>query len=381
MRRAVGSVIVTADGGSRGNPGPAGYGATVIDASGSVLAERAAGIGNATNNVAEYSGLIAGLQAARELGASRVDVRLDSKLVVEQLSGRWKVKHPDLRPLAASAAELMTGFDEVTVSWVPRAQNSHADRLANEAMDVQAAAEHSRPSTEPAADSGHVDPAAGPPSVQALPAAARPGSTTLLVVRHGQSTWGAQNRFAGLEDVPLTDQGVAEAGALAERLAELGVTAVISSPLSRCRRTAEIIAKATCLPAGAVGDDDDLLDGALGEWTGYTTAEIAEKWPTEFEAWRCDPDAAPPGGESFTDIRDRVRMAIRRALDSHRGTVVVLVTHAAAVKMLVVAALGVPSAVAYRTRVDNCSVSMLTVDVDGSTMVCSVNDTGHLGTS
>lgn len=401
------SVIVTADGGSRGNPGPAGYGATVIDAAGTVLAERAAGIGSTTNNVAEYSGLIAGLQAATELGASKVDVRLDSKLVVEQLSGRWKVKHPDLRPLAATAAELIAGFDQVRFTWVPRKQNSHADRLANEAMDAQAEGRQWEPpselsselrsaaptqpessarpavatrgrSTEPAADSRRVDPAAGPPSVQALPPGARPGSTTLLVVRHGQTAWGAENRFAGREDVPLAEEGVAEAEAVAARLSLLNVSAVVTSPLQRCRRTAEIIAEATGLAAGTVVDDDDLLDGTLGEWTGFTAAEIAEKWPSEFEAWRSDPDAAPPGGESFSVIRGRVRAAVRRTLDRHRGGVVVLVTHAATAKMLVVAALGVPSAIAYRTRIDNCSVSMITVDVDGGTMVCSINDTGHL---
>lgn len=95
--------IVEADGGSRGNPGPAGYGSVVIDAvTGETLVERAEYIGVATNNVAEYRGLIAGLRAARDLDpAARVRVRMDSKLVVEQMSGRWQIKHPDMRPLAA----------------------------------------------------------------------------------------------------------------------------------------------------------------------------------------------------------------------------------------------------------------------------------------
>src|SRR5690606_27155972 len=94
-------VIVEAHGGSRGNPGPAGYGAVVLDADGErVLAERKGGLGVTTNNVAEYTGLIEGLRAAAELGATRVDVRMDSKLVVEQMCGRWKIKHPSLQPLA-----------------------------------------------------------------------------------------------------------------------------------------------------------------------------------------------------------------------------------------------------------------------------------------
>ncbi|WP_428507717.1 reverse transcriptase-like protein [Pseudonocardia sp.] len=133
-------VIVEADGGSRGNPGPAGYGAVVLDAATEeVLAERRAGLGTATNNVAEYRGLIAGLEAARELGATDVEVRMDSKLVVEQMSGRWQVKHPAMKPLALEAAKLVRGFASVRFGWVPRSRNARADALANQAMDAQAA--------------------------------------------------------------------------------------------------------------------------------------------------------------------------------------------------------------------------------------------------
>ncbi|MBF6330328.1 bifunctional RNase H/acid phosphatase [Nocardia transvalensis] len=132
----VAKVIVEADGGSRGNPGAAGYGAVVWDADHvQMLAERKQALGVATNNVAEYRGLIAGLEAAAELGAREVDVRMDSKLVVEQMSGRWKVKHAAMIPLADRARRLVAGFDRVSFEWIPRAENSHADRLANEAMD------------------------------------------------------------------------------------------------------------------------------------------------------------------------------------------------------------------------------------------------------
>ncbi|MGW0584933.1 bifunctional RNase H/acid phosphatase, partial [Streptomyces sp. NPDC002920] len=129
--------IVEADGGSRGNPGPAGYGSVVIDAAtGETLVERAEYIGVATNNVAEYRGLLAGLRAARELDpAASVRVRMDSKLVVEQMSGRWKIKHPDMKPLAAEAARVLPP-GQVTYEWMPREENKHADRLANEAMDA-----------------------------------------------------------------------------------------------------------------------------------------------------------------------------------------------------------------------------------------------------
>ncbi|MFD3838702.1 bifunctional RNase H/acid phosphatase [Streptomyces sp. NPDC058642] len=129
--------IVEADGGSRGNPGPAGYGSVVIDAAtGETLMERAEYIGVATNNVAEYRGLLAGLRAAHELDpAASVHVRMDSKLVVEQMSGRWKIKHPDMKPLALEAGRVYPA-DQVTYEWIPRESNKHADRLANEAMDA-----------------------------------------------------------------------------------------------------------------------------------------------------------------------------------------------------------------------------------------------------
>ncbi|MEV5414784.1 bifunctional RNase H/acid phosphatase [Streptomyces albogriseolus] len=129
--------VVEADGGSRGNPGPAGYGAVVSDAAtGETLAEAAEYIGVATNNVAEYRGLLAGLRAARELDPqARVHVRMDSKLVIEQMSGRWKIKHPAMKPLAAEAATVFPQ-DRVTYEWIPRERNAHADRLANEAMDA-----------------------------------------------------------------------------------------------------------------------------------------------------------------------------------------------------------------------------------------------------
>jgi probable phosphoglycerate mutase len=130
-------LLIEADGGSRGNPGPAGYGAVVKDAvTGEVLAELGEAIGRATNNVAEYSGLVAGLRAAGKLApGATAEVRMDSKLVVEQMSGRWQIKHPDLRQLAAQARQAARALGRVTYTWVPRERNKHADRLANEAMD------------------------------------------------------------------------------------------------------------------------------------------------------------------------------------------------------------------------------------------------------
>ncbi|MDR1798667.1 MAG: reverse transcriptase-like protein, partial [Bifidobacteriaceae bacterium] len=132
-------LVIEADGGARGNPGVAGYGAVVRDgATGRVLAERAAYLGdNVTNNVAEYSGLIAGLEAAVGLDpAAQLEVRMDSRLVVSQMAGRWKIKNADLRDLVAQARAVM-GARQVRFTWVPRADNSRADALANQAMDTR----------------------------------------------------------------------------------------------------------------------------------------------------------------------------------------------------------------------------------------------------
>lgn len=135
---------IHSDGGSRGNPGIAGCGTVVATAAGEVLDELAFVVGkHATNNVAEYQGLINGLARARERGARRVEVFLDSKLVVEQMSGRWKIKNPDMKALALEARRLAEGFETVIYEWVPRRENAAADALANEAMD-QAAAGHPR---------------------------------------------------------------------------------------------------------------------------------------------------------------------------------------------------------------------------------------------
>ncbi|MFV0130140.1 bifunctional RNase H/acid phosphatase [Streptomyces sp. HMX112] len=176
-------LIVEADGGSRGNPGPAGYGAVVLDpVSGEPLAEAAEYIGVATNNVAEYKGLIAGLRAARELApGAAVRVRMDSKLVVEQMSGRWKIKHPDMKPLAAEAAAVFPAR-QVTYEWIPRERNKHADRLANEAMDAGKRGERWRPAASTAAlDAGAArvvgDAAAGAARARAaLAGTASPGA-------------------------------------------------------------------------------------------------------------------------------------------------------------------------------------------------------------
>lgn len=133
-------VTLYADGGARGNPGPAAGGAVLIAEDGTVLAERAQYLGTATNNVAEYTGLILGLEEAERLGVTRLEVRMDSLLVVQQMRGLWKIKHPGLQPLALRAGALLARFPDRTVEHVPREQNGLADALVNQALDEAARA-------------------------------------------------------------------------------------------------------------------------------------------------------------------------------------------------------------------------------------------------
>ncbi|MEU6877308.1 bifunctional RNase H/acid phosphatase [Streptomyces sp. NPDC046712] len=203
---AIREVVVEADGGSRGNPGPAGYGAVVLDpVTGETLAERAEYIGVATNNVAEYKGLVAGLKAARELFPdARVHVRMDSKLVVEQMSGRWKIKHPDMKPLAAEAARVFPAH-QVRYEWIPRERNKHADRLANEAMDAGKRGRQWEPSASSAA----------------LDASAARNAATAPSAPPGDATAGAARARAALAGA-ASGTGT---GATAGRSAAAGVTA------------------------------------------------------------------------------------------------------------------------------------------------------------
>lgn len=165
MRR----LIVEADGGSRGNPGPAAGGAVVRDAdTGELLAECAEYIGTATNNVAEYRGLIVGLRAAHQIDSeAQVEVRMDSRLVVEQVSGRWKIKHENLRPLALEARSVFPGLRGVRLTWVPREANKDADRMVNQALDTELGVTRSRRAPRAAVDDEPAPPAAAdqPPGV------------------------------------------------------------------------------------------------------------------------------------------------------------------------------------------------------------------------
>ena len=380
-------LIVEADGGSRGNPGPAGYGAVVRDAdTGEVLAERAAALGTTTNNVAEYQGLLAGLRAAAELAPSSVEARLDSKLVVEQLTGRWKVRHPHLQPLAGEAAALVRALGGVRFTWVPRAHNTHADRLANEAMDAaarggqwQRRSEVDSPARAPAGLTGAPAPAGltGAPG-PAGPgwSAERPSPTRMLLLRHGETRYSVDRRFSGRGDLPLTELGRAQAEAAAKRIGDLpDVAGVVTSPLSRARETAAAVAAVTGLQPVV---DEGLIETDFGEWEGLTFAEARERWPSEVDSWLASAGTAPPGGESFAAAARRVRRSRDRTIAAYPGQTVVVVSHVTPIKTLVQLGLDAGPSVLFRLHLDIASLSIVDWYAEGPASVRLVNDTSHL---
>ena len=349
-------VIIEADGGSRGNPGPAAYGALLKDAdTGEVLAEDGTTIGEATNNVAEYSGLIAGLKLAQEFAPdAEIEVRMDSKLVVEQMSGRWKIKHPGMRPLATEANALAP-FG-TTYTWVPREQNKHADRLANEALDGERSgvtvggseAPPKRTRKKKAAERGWAPPTGTP--------------TTLILVRHGVTAHTTDKRFSGglgSSNPGLIDEGRDQIRATAEWLKPISddVDVVVSSPVRRTLESAEIIGEVLGHP---VEVEAGFAEMEFGAWDGLTFAEVAERHKDELDSWLGSLDHAPGGGESFRAVEERVLAARDRVIAEHKGKTIVVVSHVTPIKTLVAHALEAPLLSVYRMELAPASVSVLT---------------------
>nr|WP_203598036.1 bifunctional RNase H/acid phosphatase [Streptomyces sp. SID7909] len=381
--------VVEADGGSRGNPGPAGYGAVVIDPdTGETLAETAEYIGVATNNVAEYKGLVAGLRAVGALIADgpvgtavQVRVRMDSKLVVEQMSGRWKIKHPDMKPLAAEAAAVLPGAD-LSYEWIPRERNKHADRLANEAMDAGRRGDRWEPSASTAAlDTPRALVAADPVTPQvgwgSAPDLGAPA--TLVLLRHGETALTPQKRFSGSggTDPELSPAGLEQAERAASAFAARGtVQEIVSSPLRRCRQTAGAVAARLGLE---VRVEDGLRETDFGAWEGLTFGEVKERYGDDLDAWLASPDAAPTGGgESFAEVADRVAAARDGLVTRYAGRTVLVVTHVTPIKTLVRLALGAPPEALFRMELSAASVSSVAYYADGNASVRLLNDTSHL---
>ena len=308
---------------------------------------------------------------------------MDSRLVVEQMAGRWQIKHPGLRPLAAQAASLVHRFDSVAFEWIPRERNRHADALANRAMDAATGRDPGGAgSEEPAelllAKAGPADEATAVPVTGSWePRTSTP--TRLFLVRHAQTGYNAQRRYSGRGDVPLSERGTAEARALATRLARLAgpVAAVLSSPLSRCTATAEAIRDALDGNVELIVEPD-LIECDFGAWEGLTFAEVRERWPDELTRWLGSPATAPPGGESFRAVTMRTRRFVAALRATYPAQTVIAVSHVSPIKLLLRDALAAADAFLYRLHLDAAGISMVDSWPDGGVSVRLVNDTSHL---
>ena len=381
-------LVVEADGGSRGNPGVAGYGALVRDgSSGRVLWEGAAPLGKESNNVAEYSGLIAGLAAVLRIDAGAdVEVRMDSKLVVEQMAGRWKIKHPDMRQLALEArdlaAQISAAGGSVSFTWIPRERNKDADALSNDGMDGRTIDRMLDVGT-PAADAAEledvieevidevIDPA---PS----PAASGPWEgtpTRIVLVRHGVTDFTVASRLDGRggSDPSLNTVGQAQAAAAGRATAHLlggSAARVVTSSLARARQTGAAVAEAIGV-APSVDPDWDEQD--FGDWDGASIPDLVRDQADALTALRVDPAYARPGGESHDQLAARVVAAFDRVVAA--GGTTVVVCHRKPIMCVLAHVLGIPHDKVWRLAAAPGSLTALEVWPDGNVSVAFTNRT------
>ncbi|MFM6966623.1 MAG: bifunctional RNase H/acid phosphatase [Rhodoluna sp.] len=380
------NLIVEADGGSRGNPGLAGSGACVIDAdTGEVVLEVSKFIGIATNNVAEYIALVAGLEGAYGLNRdARILVRMDSKLVIEQMAGRWKIKHPDMQQLGAQVQRIVAG-KQVRWQWIPREENSRADALANKAMDEQGDAIVLKATESPRSPIVEFN--------QTLPSSVRaPGGvsaplTTVVLIRHGRTHLTESKRISGRggENPGLSDLGRTDAHKAAKAVAEIGnsgpwahlepVSAIVSSPIQRTLDTAHILANELGL---GVSVNENIAEISFGDWDGSTNAEVMSKWPDEFRSWQGSWTISPPNGESLEIFDARVQVGRREILEQFAGRTVAVVSHVMPIRGFIRAGMDAGVAGYWRPQISPCSITVIRFWSDEAAEVIAVNATAHL---
>ena len=378
-------IIIEADGGSRGNPGPAGSGVVLYDAiTKQILAEAAVYLGVATNNVAEYRAILTGVELANQIDSNaELVIRMDSKLVVEQMSGRWKIKHESMAELSEQVSDAL-GNRKHSFEWIPRELNTKADSLANEAMDSEATSIRNYSNSTSAGDAEYNKTL--PSSVRA-PRDVKSKLTTLILVRHGRTELTESNRLSGRGglDPSLSDLGLADAKAVAMELGKFSTgrpftqlprpTVVLSSPLARTQQTAAEI-------AGKLGLEVSVLEEAaeisFGDWDGHTNAEVEQKWPELFARWRGEINMRPPGGESLAEFDDRVIRGFNKIIADFEGETVVLVSHVMPIRGLVRKAMAADWDAYWRVSVAPCSITVLRFWGDEAAEVACVNYSGHL---
>lgn len=361
-----------ADGASRGNPGPASYGAALFSGE-TQLVGLYDTLGVRTNNFAEYSAVIAGLQYVvdHNLGP-KVLVRMDSKLVVEQLSGRWKIKHPDLIELAVTAQRLLRNL-EVRFEWIPREQNTVADALANLALDG---------GSEVFVDSAQRQEAlVQPKSIRAPRVSTEP--TTIYLVRHGHTASTEGNLVSGSLDNPgLSELGQEEAALAARALTSLAgrfelqiPRIVVHSDLARTTETAKILSSLLSIPTRP---DSRLREISFGDWEARSMADLAAEYPEEISLWRGSTSATPPGGESVSTLEARTLSALKDLVVEFEGSSIAVVSHMMPLRSIAKAALRSDPASHWSIQFAPASVSVVRFFGTELSEVFAINSCEHL---
>ena len=388
-------ILIEADGGSRGNPGPAGSGTRISNFdSGELLAEICQFIGEATNNVAEYRALVAGLEWVTVTHPEAdVLVRMDSKLVIEQMAGRWKIKHPDMRDLAIEANRFASVLN-VTFQWVPREENAAADELANWAMDsrtdrltsgISAQVSGGLPAAAPVAHTVEFN-ASKPSSVRA-PQQVTKAATTIILVRHGRTAHTEAKRISGSggSNPSLSEAGLQDALRAAEEIAKFGDSQlwqhlpkpeiVISSPMARTRETAQAIASRNNLEVEVFDEFEEI---SFGDWGGLTIDAVQSRWVEQFALWQGSWNYAPPKGESLEVFDQRIQRGLDRVLEKFEGRCVVLVSHVMPTRGIVRKAMDADVAAYWRPQISPCSISVVRFWGDEAAELLHLNSTAHL---
>jgi len=388
------NLVIEADGGSRGNPGVSGSGAIIYDRqSGEILVEISEYIGHATNNVAEYRALLAAVREAMTLDPTcHLEVRMDSKLVIEQMAGSWKIKHPDMQALAIQVHQHLSGRS-VRWTWIPREQNSRADALANKAMDskrteiLHTSAPHIEKAASAAPIASTVEFNSEFPSSVRAPGGVTKPQTTIILVRHGRTALTESKRISGGtgDDPELSEAGLADASAAAGELAKLGksgvwahlnpISAIVTSPMARTRGTAEFIGQELGLDPIV---HEGLREISFGTWDGLTNDEARAQAPALFEAWRGSWEVAPPEGESLRVFDDRIRAAKNQILERFPNQTVVVVAHVMPIRGFLRTAFDADIAAYWRPQISPCSISVLRLWGNEAAEIVSVNATHHL---
>ncbi len=315
-------IFLYADGASRGNPGLAAYGVHISDQGGASIADFGEAIGIATNNQAEYTAVIAGLRYLSATSYRKITIRMDSKLVIEQLAGRWKINNAQLRELADQAKELLRDFEH-DLEWIPREQNSRADANANAALDTGNFSSGSEAYLELSSIQ--------PRSIRAPRQYVEP--TTVVVVRHGHTINTEKNLISGGDgtDPELSELGLYEAqgaaGEIPRLLSQFSLpdpVAVIHSPMLRTTQTAAIIAKQLSIDTVA---DARLKEIGFGDWEMLEMAMLETDAIELVAAWRGSLTVKPPNGESVLDMQGRVWDSLSDIIENYRGSTAIVSTH------------------------------------------------------